>query len=95
MIREGDDVSLGFADYPWHTHGDILASLLRLPVEDAIERFVRALLSNQAVIAVARVNGIIRDVWVAELPLKPDPTSPAMRQSASGYGTARRSILTS
>lgn len=33
VVREDGDISLGFKDTPWHTHGDILAALAGLPID--------------------------------------------------------------
>jgi hypothetical protein len=62
------DISLGFEGYPAHAHGDILASLSGLPIQAAIRRYVDALVNGTAIIAVARVGGRIRDVWVTDEP---------------------------
>ena len=75
--READgDVCIGFDGYSWHTHADILASLSGLREDEAVRRFVDGLLGGRAIIAVARVGGKIRDVWVADEPVadkyKPD-----------------------
>lgn len=76
VVREKDDVSLGFEGYDWHTHGSILAALAGLPVEDAVNRFVDALLSNQSVIAAATREGTTIEVWVAGTPIKADCYKP-------------------
>jgi hypothetical protein len=74
--REDDgDVSIGFDGYSWHTHADILASLSGLGKDEAVRHFVDDLLGGRAIIAVARVGGEIRDVWVADEPV-PDKYKP-------------------
>src|SRR5207237_1670050 len=62
---DGGDVSLGFA---WHTHADILAALSKTSESEADDEFVRDLLENRAIIAVSRVKGEIRNVWVTDDP---------------------------
>lgn len=62
------DVALGFDGYPWHTHADILAAVAGVVETDAVEQFVQDLLGNRAVIAISRVGGVIRDVWVTDDP---------------------------
>lgn len=74
--REDDgDVCVGFDGYSWHTHGDILASLSGLRQEEAVRQFVEDVIGGRAIIAVARVAGQIRDVWVADEPV-PDKYKP-------------------
>src|SRR5258706_2455449 len=74
--REDDgDVCIGFDGYSWHTHGDILASLSGLREDEAVRQFVDAVIGGRAIIAVARVAGQIRDVWVADEPA-PDKYKP-------------------
>jgi hypothetical protein len=74
--REDDgDVCIGFDGYSWHTHADILASLSGLEEDEAVRQFVENLVSGRAIIAVARVAGKIRDVWVTDEPV-PDKFKP-------------------
>lgn len=70
VTADDGDVSLGFDGFAWHTHGDILASLNGSSESEAVDRFVDDLVSNRTVIAVSRIGGELRDVWVAD-----DPTS--------------------
>ena len=60
------DYCLGFEGFPWHTHADILATTSGLSEDAAVRQFVDALLGSRAIIAVARVAGAIRDVWIAD-----------------------------
>ena len=73
---DGGDYCLGFDGYSWHTHADILASLSGLGEAEATRQFVDDLVGGRAIIAIARVGGKIRDVWVADAPVagkyKPD-----------------------
>ena len=74
--REDDgDVCIGFGGYSWHTHDTILASLSGLGEDQAVRQFVDDLLAGRAIIAVARVCGEIRDVWIADEPT-PDKYKP-------------------
>jgi hypothetical protein len=70
MIVSDDDgdVTLGFAGFAWHTHADILAAVTGRSEAEAVERFVQDVLGNQAVIALSRIGGEVRDVWVTERP---------------------------
>jgi hypothetical protein len=63
---EDGDFCLGFDGFQWHTHGDILSSLSGLPLELAMRRFIDELVSGHSVIAIARVSGEIKDVWVTD-----------------------------
>ena len=74
--READgDVCIGFDGYSWHTHADILASLSGLREDEAVRQFVDDLIGGRAIIAVARVSGKVRDVWVVDEPT-PDKYKP-------------------
>jgi hypothetical protein len=70
LVVTGDDgdIALGFDGFPWHTHADMLAAVTGLPESDAVEQFLRDLLGSRAVIAVLRVGGKIKDVWVTDDP---------------------------
>ena len=74
--REDDgDYCLGFDGYSWHTHADILASQSRLGEAEAVRQFVGDLVGGRAIIAIARVDGKIRDIWIADAPV-PDKYKP-------------------
>ena len=76
IVRDNDDVSLGFAGYAWHTHGDLLAGSYGMGEGEAIARFVEDLLGDNSVIAMSRAGGVIQDVWVTD-----DPASDLRHQS--------------
>jgi hypothetical protein len=76
VVREHNDISLGFEGTPWHTHADILAALSGLSQEEALSGFVTSLLENKRPIAVATVNGRVRDVWVVDGPTEVDVYKP-------------------
>jgi hypothetical protein len=76
VAREAGDATLGFAGMQWHTHADVLASEYGVPQDEAVDRFIAALLQNKSVIAVSRVAGIVSDVWIVDDPLEPDPYQP-------------------
>ena len=69
LDAEGD-LTLGFDGYPWHTHGDILASLSGLPEPEAVRRFLDDLFGDKSTIALWGVPGELRDVWVSEEPTR-------------------------
>lgn len=69
VIRRPDDVGLGFDGFSWHTHGRILAALSGLSEEEAVQRYVDALLDNRSVIAVVRTGGRVADMWIDDDPL--------------------------
>jgi hypothetical protein len=69
LVRSPDgDITMGFDGYPWHTHGDLLADLPSMSPEDAAKRFVSDLISNKLIIAVAKVSGTVRNVWITDDP---------------------------
>jgi hypothetical protein len=77
VVYDEQDISLGFEGFPWHTHAGMLASELGMSEELAVNQFVDDLLSDRCIIAVSRIGGRIRDVWItadptADLRHKPD-----------------------
>jgi len=62
------DWTIGFAGFPWHTHGSILASLSGLDEITAIERYVADLTGNISVIFLRRTSGVLTDVWITDDP---------------------------
>jgi hypothetical protein len=70
LVVTGDDgdIALGFDGFPWHTHADMLAAASDLTEAIAVEQFLQELLGSRAVIAVLRVGGKIKDVWVTDDP---------------------------
>src|SRR5437764_8577182 len=65
MTEDDGDITLGFAGFAWHTHADVLAAFAGRSESEAVERFVHAVVGNQAVIAVSRIRGEVQDVWVS------------------------------
>jgi len=65
VCRNDDDVCLGFDGFAWHTHPELLADD-GVSEDVAVRRFVDGLLAGRVVIAVARVGGAVRDVWVTD-----------------------------
>ena len=82
VIRDSDDITVGFDGYPWHTHGDVIAGELTLAggpsttPEDAVRRFVEDLIEGRIPLTVVRAGGEIRDVWASYLPESDDPGRP-------------------
>lgn len=66
--HDGQDFSLGFEGYQWHTHADVQASAFGVSEELAVDRFVSDLLSDRRIIVVSRTGGTIRDVWISADP---------------------------
>ena len=62
------DISLGFENFEWHTHADMLTSLSGLPEEKAVCRFVDDLLSNKATIAISYLDNKIVSAWITDDP---------------------------
>lgn len=71
-LRNAGDITIGFDGFGWHTHGDVLAGGYTLAgrdglaPEEATRIFVADVMENRAVIALLRVAGSIRDVWVTD-----------------------------
>src|SRR5262245_12151795 len=70
LVQTADDgvVCLGFDGSLWHRHPHELPSAGELSQQEAVERYVRDLLENRLVIAVARVEGKAPYVRVTEDP---------------------------
>lgn len=82
VVRHDGDVTLGFEGSPWHTHGDLISALTELAIEEAVGSFVDALLDNRTIVAVTTVEGVVRDIWIADLPIGPDPYKPENESNA-------------
>jgi hypothetical protein len=67
--REGQNTVLGFDSFAWCTSSEYLASTWSVSTETAVTRFLDEQLTNRAIIAMARVGEVIRDVWITEHPL--------------------------
>jgi hypothetical protein len=93
LIGQSDngDITLGFDGFAWHTHADILASHSGLSETVAVKRFVDDLLNSKAIIAVARTEGIIRDVWVTDAP-RPDKYKPVNETLEFRYWDGRSAV---
>jgi hypothetical protein len=63
------DWTIGFAGVPGHTHGDILAEVEGGTPEAATKAYVKDILASKRVIVIRRIDGVIRDAWVADGPL--------------------------
>jgi hypothetical protein len=78
LVRAPDgDITMGFDGFPWHTHGDILAALSSGTPAEATQRYVADLISNKLIIAVSKVSGTIRDVWITDDPASDRHACPA------------------
>ena len=62
------DWTIGFAGFPWHTHGSILAELSGQDEIAALERYVADLTGNISVITLTRRSGVLTDVWITDDP---------------------------
>ena len=68
VVRSGEDISIGFDGSDWHTHPDIIAYEYGVPEEQAVDWFVREVTGNRLTIAVSRVAGGVRAVWITDNP---------------------------
>jgi hypothetical protein len=62
------DWTIGFAGFPWHTHGSVLAEMSGQDEAPAVERFLADLIGNVSVIALTRISGALTRVWVTDDP---------------------------
>jgi hypothetical protein len=78
VVYEDDgDTTLGFEEFAWHTHADLLASAMGVPQNQAVRRFVDDLIEGRTIIAIRSIGGEMRDAWItddphADLKYKPD-----------------------
>ena len=69
VVEEDGDVTLGFEGYAWHTHPDSLR-FENFAGATTVEGFLEALLQDRLIIAISRVEGTARDVWITDDPAK-------------------------
>jgi lipoprotein-anchoring transpeptidase ErfK/SrfK len=50
VTHDANDVTTGFAGFPWHTHEEILESVL----------------ANRAIIAVLKRGDAVEDIWITD-----------------------------
>ena len=60
------DISIGFRGFQWHTHADILASTMSIPVVEAVRIFIGDILEDRSVIAIVYIDGAVHDVWITD-----------------------------
>ncbi|MBV8233376.1 MAG: hypothetical protein JO329_25655 [Planctomycetaceae bacterium] len=71
VLREANDIIVGFIGFEWHTHGDLLSAEYErrgegiLSQDAAVERFIGEVVSGRWPIVVSRVQGAIQGVWVS------------------------------
>jgi hypothetical protein len=68
VTKEHGDITLGFENFLWHTHGDLLAWWYACPEEAAVKRFIEDLVQSRTMIAIARRDGRIVDIRVTDDP---------------------------
>lgn len=80
------DWSVGFDGFAWHTHGDSLewSGYKGTPAE-CVRALVEDIIASQKVIVVSRVDGVIRDAWVAD-----DPTQDELKYAEPNETIERR-----
>lgn len=85
----GGDYCIGFEGSPWHTHGDILASINGGEPESATDAFFTAIVEDQKVIAVQSMPGEEPEVFVIDDPDAPDPYAPPEETTTLRYWSGR------
>ena len=69
LVRSPDgDITMGFDGFGWHTHGDLLAAMPSESPEKAAEHFVAMLTAGELIIAISKVSGTTRDIWITADP---------------------------
>ncbi|MSQ48689.1 MAG: hypothetical protein EXR78_09965 [Deltaproteobacteria bacterium] len=68
VTEEAGDITIGFDDYPWHTHADLLAAEYGLSESEAVRTFVDQILRGEAVIAILSIQGVMCEVWITTDP---------------------------
>jgi hypothetical protein len=68
MRYEDGDIAIGFDGYPWHHHPEHDAAATGVSIDEAVRHFIDLITSNQELIAISRVNGVIQNVWPANDP---------------------------
>lgn len=63
---EAGELTIGFHGYQWHTHGVVLAEISGLPLAQAVDAFVEAILDGTELIAISSIDGIPVDAWVSD-----------------------------
>ena len=69
--RDVDDYTIGFENYAWHTHADLLAEESQSH-EEAIDEFIDSLLHDRVPIVISRKSGTVADVWITDDPTTED-----------------------
>ena len=62
---DGETV-VGFEGGDWHTHPDVLAAMLQVPVNDAVTEFISKLQADDVPIVVSTDGGATVDPWVSD-----------------------------
>lgn len=57
------DWSVGFENFAWHTHGDILTSEYGGTPESAVRACVNDIIAYRRVIVISRLDGQMWNVW--------------------------------
>ena len=65
-IGRSGEVAVGFEGGDWHTHPDILATWLSVPLDQAVRRFVDMLQSDQLPILTSTDAGKTMNPWVSD-----------------------------
>ena len=71
VTRTGDVTSIGFAEFGWHVHPDMIGEIYYsdespMPEPDAIERFISDIVSDRLPIGIRRMDGVVVSAWVCD-----------------------------
>jgi hypothetical protein len=68
---ENDDYLLGFEDYAWHTHGDLLIGefgITDTTPELTVQSFLNQIIQDKIPFVVSYFNNEIKDIWITDDP---------------------------
>lgn len=68
LVRVGVDseTAVGFEGGDWHTHPDLLASMLQVSEKEAVAEFISRLQADEIPIVVSTNGGVTFDPWVSD-----------------------------
>jgi hypothetical protein len=66
--EDDGDISIGFENFVWHTHGDLLAGSYGLGETEAIRQFVDAILNDELPVIIQKRDGKFSDIWITQDP---------------------------
>jgi hypothetical protein len=91
VTKAEGDFTIGFEDYEWHTHGDLLVEGEETQ-EEAVGNFIQEILLGKLPIVIEKKGGSIRDISVdypEDSPLYSDPAANPYREADESFEVRR------